>query len=219
MRRRMCMGILRWCMIKEENIMMKKIAKTVCLATLGLLFLVGMRMPVQAGEADMTMTLQKTVKEADIKEAPDQSAETLKTVEEGTGVIVYGEPQDSWSQVEYDGAKGYMESGALESYMDEEEAKKMEEEFETVGEETVRLVEESELIRKSRRTSAIWGGIIAVLVATIFVVGIVSAIKKEKEGEAVKAGEEEKEGETVKAGEEAKEKETVTMGEEKEEET
>lgn len=187
------MGILRWCMIREENIMMKKVAKTVFLAAAGLLFLAGFRMPVQAGEADMTMTLQKTVKDADIKEAPDQSAETLKTVEKGTGVIVYGEPQDSWSQVEYDGAKGYMESGALEAYMTDEEAEEIEEEFEAVGEETVRAVEESELIQKSKRTSVIWGGVIAVLVVAIFVVGIVSAIKKDKNGETEKPGEDKEE--------------------------
>lgn len=191
MRRRMCMGILRCYMIKEETIMRKKMGRSVCVAAAGLLFLLGM--PVQAAETGGTMTLQQTVKDAEIKEAPGDDAETLREIEEGTGVIVYGEPQDSWSQVEYDGVSGYMKSNALEAYMADSEGEELEQEFEEVQEETVRTVEESELIQKSKRKSAIWGGVIAILVAAIFVVGVVSAIKKDKEGEETDKNGEEKE--------------------------
>lgn len=198
------MGILRCFMIKEEIIMMKKMGRSVCLTAMGLLLLLGLHMPVQATEAEGVMTLQKTVKDTEIKESPEDSAEILREIEEGTGVIVYGEPQDSWSRVEYDGVSGYMESEALELYMADDEEEALEQEFETVQEETVRTVEESELIRKSRRTSAIWGGVIAVLVAAIFVVGVVSAIKKEK-GETETTGEDktEKVGEEKEKGEES----------------
>ena len=171
----------------------KKMGKSVRLAAVGLLFLLGMKMPVQATETEGVMTLQKTVKDAEIKESPDDGAETLREIEEGTGVIVYGEPQDSWSKVEYDGVSGYMKSNALEAYMADSEGEELEQEFEEVQEETVRTVEESELIQKSKRKSAIWGGVIAILVAAIFAVGVVSAIKKDKEEE-----------ETDKNGEEAK---------------
>ncbi len=162
----------------------KSILKSILLS---LFVMLTIGMPVKASDSNMTMTLQQTVKDADIKETPDKSAETLKSVEKGTGVIVYGEPQDSWSQVEYDGAKGYMESGALEAYMTEEDVEELETEFDTVQEDTVRTVEESEMLQKSKRTSFIWGTVIAVLVGAIFVVGIVSAIKKDKD----KEGEEE----------------------------
>lgn len=201
MRRSMCMGILRCYMIKEENVMRKKMGRSVCLAAVGLFFLLGVRMPAQATETEGAMTLQKTVKDAEIKESPEEGAKTLGEIEEGTGVIVYGEPQDSWSQVEYGGVNGYMKSDALEFYVAGDEGE-LEKEFEVVSEETVRLVEESELIRKSRRTSAIWGGVIAVLVATIFVVGVVSAIKKDKEEK-----EEEKKEEVEKKEEEVEKKE------------
>lgn len=194
MRIRMCMGILRCFMIKEENIMIKKMGRSVCLAAMGLLLFLGLRMPVQATGTEGVMTLQKTVKDAEIKESPEEDAKTLREVEEGTGVIVYGEPQDSWSRVEYDGVSGYMKSSALEAYMADNEEEELEEEFEEVSEETVRTVEESELIRKSKRTSAIWGGVIAILVAAIFAVGVVSAIKKDKEEEETdKKGEEKEE--------------------------
>lgn len=199
------MGILRCFMIKEEKIMMKRMGRSVCLAVIGLLFLLGVRMPIHATETESVMTLQKTVKDAEIKESPEDSAETLREIAAGTGVIVYGEPQDSWSQVEYDGVSGYMESGALGLYMSDSEEEALEQEFEAVQEETVRAVEESELIRKSRRKSVIWGGVIAVLVAAIFVNGVVSAIKKEKDEEAEKTGEN-KEEETEKTGEDKEEK-------------
>lgn len=190
MRGRMCMGILRCFMIKEEIIMMKKMGRSVCLTAMGLLLVFGLHMPVQATETEGVMTLQQTVKDTEIKESPDDDAETLREIEEGTGVIVFGEPQDSWSKVEYDGVSGYMESGALENYMAEGGEEALEQEFEEVQEETVRTIEESELIQKSKRTSMIWGIVIAVLVAAIFVVGIVSAIKKDKgEQETEKKGE------------------------------
>ena len=183
------MGILRCFMIKEEIIVMKKMGRSVCLAAAVMLFFLGMYMPVQATETESMITLQQTVKDAQIKESPEDNAKTLREIEEGTGVIVYGEPQDSWSQVEYDGAKGYMESSALEAYMTDDDVEELEEEFDDVQEETVRTVEETELIQKSKRTSMIWGIVIAVLVAAIFVVGIVSAIKKDKGEETVEAEE------------------------------
>ena len=99
---------------------------------LGLFVVFAVSMPVKASGSEMTMTLQQTVKDADIKETPDKNSETLETVEKGTGVIVYGEPQDSWSQVEYDGAKGYMESSALEAYMTDDDVEELEEEFDDV---------------------------------------------------------------------------------------
>lgn len=170
--------------------MIKKMGRSVCLAAMGLLLLLGLRMPVQAEDV---MTLQQTVKDAEIKESPDEGAETLREIEEGTGVIVYGEPQDSWSRVEYDGVSGYMKSSVLEAYMADYEEEELEEEFEEVSAETARTVEESELIRKSKRTSAIWGGVIAILVAAIFAVGVVSAIKKDKEEEETDKNGEEKE--------------------------
>ena len=182
------MGILRCFMIKEEIIVMKKMGRSVCLAAAVMLFFLGMYMPVQATETESMITLQQTVKDAQIKESPEDNAKTLREIEEGTGVIVYGEPQDSWSQVEYGGVNGYMKSDALEFYVVGAEGE-LEKEFEVVSEETVRAVEESELLRRSKRTSMIWGIVIAVLIAAIFVVGIVSAIKKDKGEETVEAEE------------------------------
>ncbi len=165
--------------------MLRKVRKSAWCVMMGLVLVMGMRVPVQAAEADNSgaMTLQQTTKDAEIKEAPDSSAEKLSDLEKGTAVIVYGEPQDSWSQVEYQGVKGYVESNALEAYSAIDDVEELDQEFEAVEEETIRIIDEHELIQKSKRTSIIWGVIIAVLILGIFAVGIVSALKKDKEGD------------------------------------
>lgn len=173
--------------------MLKSMVRKTCLAAAGLSLLLGLFIPVKAAETEGAMTLQQTVKAAEIKESPEDGAATLREIEEGTAVIVYGDPQDSWSRVEYDGTSGYMESGALEFYMTDDAAEELEEEFETVQSETVRTVEEIELRQKSKRSSVIWGGIIAVLVAAIFIVGVVSAIRKDNGEEETEQGEKEEE--------------------------
>ena len=137
--------------------------------------------PVRAAEADgaATMTLQQTVKDIQIKAEPEQSSDTLAKLQKGTAVIVYGESQNSWSRIEYDGINGYIESSALEAY-----SAGLDEEFDTVENETERTVDEHELRQKSKRTSLIWGTVIVSLVIAIFVVGVVSVLKKDKTGES-----------------------------------
>lgn len=165
--------------------MLRKIAKNVWCVMLGLLLFIGMGVSVQASEIDSSaaMTLQQTMKDTEIKEEPESGAETLSELEKGTAVIVYGEPQDSWSQVEYQGVKGYVESNVLESYSAIEDADELDEEFEAVEEETRRIIDEHELAQKSRKKAVFWGIVIAILVVGIFAVGIISALKKDKEGE------------------------------------
>ncbi len=165
--------------------MLRKIAKNVWCVMLGLLLFIGMGVSVQASETERSaaMTLQQTMKETEIKEEPDSGAETLSELEKGTAVIVYGEPQDSWSQVEYQGVKGYVESNVLESYSAIEDADELDEEFEAVEEETRRIIDEHELAQKSKQKSIIWGTIIVILIIGIFAVGIISVLKKNKEGD------------------------------------
>lgn len=163
------------------------------------LFVVGiMLMPVSAAEvsekktteeisaekakgADETVegTLQQTIKAANIMEEPDRSSAALASLEKGTAVVVYGEPENSFCRVEYRGTVGYIESSALEQYQSEI-SDNLEQEFQNVEEETLRTVDEYELLQKEKRTSRIWGTVIAVLVIAIFVVGIISTLKQSK---------------------------------------
>ena len=140
---------------------------------------------VMASENEtVTGTLQQTVKAVEIKEEPDEDSDTLASLQKGTAVVVYGEPQDSWCQVECRGIEGYIESDALELYQSES-TENLGQEFQAIEEEALRTVDEYELIQKEKRTSRIWGAVIAVLVIVIFVVGIHSALRqsREKEGE------------------------------------
>ena len=243
------MGILRCCMIREENIMTKR---NVWYAMAGILIFLGLGVPVRATE--VTMTLQQTTRDVEIKEKPDQNANTVSELPAGTGVVVYGEPQNSWSQIEYAGVSGYVESNTLRAYpvdgiaeeleqevkempgaeemqedsrqvTDEDEmeqqseqaptidagsdiessasetyavdggTEELDQEFEEVEEEMLRVIDEHELVQKSKQTSRIWGVVIGALVIAIFAVGVVSALKKDKGGETEKV-EEKKEEET-----------------------
>ena len=144
---------------------------------------------VKASEKSVEGILQQTVKAAEIKEEPEEDSKTLASLEKGTAVIVYGEPEDSFCRVECRGIEGYIESGALELYQatggdsEEEQAEKLEQEFENVEEDTLRTVDEYELLQKEKRSSRIWGTVIAVMVVVIFVVGVVSALKQSREKE------------------------------------
>ncbi len=135
-------------------------------------------LPVKANEA-VVGTLQQTVQETEIKKEPDNASDTLEKLSEGCAVVVYGEPEDSWSKVEYHGITGYIKSETLEMY-GAEYSEEMEQEFQTVEEEMTRKADEYELMQKEKRTATIWGTVIAVLVIAIFAVGIVSAIKQSK---------------------------------------
>ena len=129
-------------------------------------------------------TLQQTVQETEIKQEPNDDSDTLASLAAGTAVIVYGESQDLWSKVEYREIEGYIKSEALEMYA-AEYSEELEQEFRVVEEEMLRTADEYELMQKEKHTATIWGTVIAVLVIAIFAVGIVSALKqnKEKEGE------------------------------------
>lgn len=135
-------------------------------------------------EENVTGTLQQTSKAVEIKEAPDEDSDTLASLQKGTAVIVYGEPQDSWCRIECQGVEGYIGSDALEQYQ-AEIAENLGQEFQAVEEDALRTIDEYELLQKEKRTSRIWGTVIVVLVIAIFVVGILSALRqnREKEGE------------------------------------
>lgn len=167
--------------------MWKKIRRKLWYVTAAMLLLFSMGLPAKAAEAENTAmaTLQQTTKEVEVKEAPDKDANTLSSLPVGTPVIVYGEPQDSWSQIEYKEIKGYIESSSLEPYNTGD----LEQELQVVEEDTLRIMDEYELTQKARRSSIIWGIVIAVLVAGIFAVGIVSALKKDTEDEEEEEGE------------------------------
>lgn len=148
---------------------------------------------VKAEEINAVLgTLQVLPADAEVKESPDMDSATVVTLKAGTAVIV--ENQDGkWTKVLYQDIEGYISDtavGSFESYV-AEDSESLEQEMLSVAEEEQRITEEYELILKQRRTSLIWGIVIAILIIGIFGVGVVAAIRNSKEEEMAEGEESE----------------------------
>lgn len=129
-------------------------------------------------------TVMKAEKHIDMKENPEKSSETLMTFEKGSLVFVTGETEDGWYHVLYQSLEGYVKKEDLSRQ--EMDIEGLNAEMAANEAETKFVVEAVEKYRTDARRSKIWGTIIVVLVAGIFAVGIVSAVRsnKDSDGEA-----------------------------------
>ena len=152
-----------------------------CLFTIATFVALGRIIPVKAAEAkDVEGILQQVSKDTELRQAPDENADILEKLESGTALIVYGEPEGSWSRAEYMGMEGYVKSDTLKGYSKgyEDELSK---EFSVVDEETLRAADEYEFEEKEKRSSRVRMMVIGTLILAILALGVVSALKKEKE--------------------------------------
>lgn len=176
----------------------EKFKKGFCTALMGVVMVLSVNIPALAAETDAiskgkdVMTLQQVIAEAEIKAEPDADSETLLKLPAGTGIIVHGEPESSWSHVEYAGVEGYIESSLLAPYnagwadsgsADSGSTESLEQEMQAVEDEIFRTLDEYEMEQKARRNSIIWGVIIVVLIIAIFAFGVISAVRKGDEDE------------------------------------
>lgn len=175
---------------KEEKVMSKNrnkglLKRTVLLFTMCCL-LFGMSVSVRAKEAvrdseegitalNQIMVATETV---EAKETPDQAAAVMITYEKDSTVFVTGETADGWYRVSYQNMIGYIpkEKLAVQTYGEE-----LDQEFKSLEEESVMIVEEVERYRAESRRSKIWGAVIIVLIAGIFATGIISTRKNGKD--------------------------------------
>lgn len=127
-------------------------------------------------ELSQIMTAERDV---DMKAAPEESAETIKSYEKGASVFVTGETGDGWYRVIYQDKEGYVPKDALQ--LQEIDVEGLDAEMAQMEEEAAFVVESVEKYRVEARRSRIWGGIIILLVAGIFAVGIVSGIRGAKD--------------------------------------
>lgn len=166
---------------KEKGLSGKWKGGLLCLFAIAVFAILGRALPAKAAEAESVEgVLQQITKDAELMQAPDENSDVLEKLEAGTALIVYGEPEGSWSRVEYKGVKGYIKSDVLEKYstgQDEE----LDQEFSRVDEEISRTADEYEFEENEKRSSNVWMVIIGVLVVAILVLGVISALKKEKE--------------------------------------
>ena len=127
----------------------------------------------QISALSQVMTAQETV---DMKEEADVSSVTLMTYEKGASVFVTGQTQDGWYQVLYQGMTGYVPEEVL--CVQEIDIAKLNEEMEDNAKEAEFIAETVEKYRREAVYDIIWYGMIVVIVAAIFAVGIISGKKK-----------------------------------------
>lgn len=168
--------------------------KSLSFMTICMIMFLTIGLQVQAtGENNAVLgTLQVLPADAEVKESPDMNSATIGNLKAGTAVIV--ESQDGeWTKVLYQDIEGYISDAVVssfESYIAEDsERESLEQEMLSVAEEEQRITEEYELILKQKRTSVIWGVVIAILIVLIIGLGVVSAVRNVKE-EAKKEREE-----------------------------
>ena len=124
----------------------------------------------------------RVLQQIEVKERPNDDAETLFTYDEGDHISVTGETKNGWYIVYYQGQTGYINKNVSQDILEEEEL-----DIEALNDELVAQEVENKLIAEGverylseARRSKIWGIIIVLLVIGIFVVGILSTIRAEK---------------------------------------
>lgn len=126
-------------------------------------------------------TIMKTEKKTAMKAEPEKTAETLMTFEKGSLVFVIEETADGWCRVRYQDVEGYVEKEGLS--VQEIDIEGLDAEMAANEAETKFVIEVVEKYRADARRSKIWGTIIILLVAGIFGIGIVSAVRSNKSGD------------------------------------
>lgn len=110
-----------------------------------------------------------------------QSEKAIPIIElpEGTQVWVVGEETDGWYEIYYNGETAYVPVGDLKesTVLD---AAALEQEMQKMAEEGKAFIESLELQRKAIARSKVWRTVIIVLIAAVFITGVVSALRKPK---------------------------------------
>ena len=101
----------------------------------------------------------ETVEEVELREEPSSTGAVITSLQAGTVVVVSEDASRDWCKVSYREQEGYVKIS-----------------------QTIQLAFEEIMAREHEEMQArIWGSIIVVLIVAIFGVGIVSAVKKNKE--------------------------------------
>lgn len=135
-----------------------------------------MQETIEVTELSQIMVAER---DADMKAAPKEDAETLMTYEKGALVFATGETADGWYRVTYQDKEGYVEKDSLR--VQEIDVEGLDAEMAVNEEEAKLVVETVEKYRAEARRSKIWGSVIVTLVAGIFAMGIFSAVRTKKE--------------------------------------
>ena len=120
-------------------------------------------------------TLQVLTEDVEVKETAEESSAVIGSLSAGTPVILEGE-EGEWRKILCQEIEGYVPAGSLGAYA--AGAESLEAEMQDVQEDELQVLEVFEQQRKEKRTSILWGTVIAVLILLIYAVGIISSIRE-----------------------------------------
>lgn len=159
---------------------MKQLVKKLTVMSVVIFFLLSVKENVFATE-QLQVTREgvyEIAEETPLKEEGKETAKTISTLKAGTVVVVNDYAEGEWCQVSTGELTGYVKISTLQITGDvdalNEEFKSMKQDYENFYEEIMEM-------QRQQRVSQIWGTVIVLLVVTIFAVGILSGIKKNKE--------------------------------------
>lgn len=165
---------------------MKAAKKIILTITITLMAVFSLNFPVNAQndatvEATQFSQFMTATESLEVKETPDNSAQTIFSYEPGATIYVTGE-ENGWYVVLYQGKTGYLNKSTSEKSLQKTEIdiEALDAEMEQEQIESKMIVEETERQRAEARRSKIWGAVIVLLVLGIFATGIVSTIQAEK---------------------------------------
>ena len=113
-----------------------------------------------------------------MRETATDSAKKVQELKAGDTVVVTAYADGEWCQISMGDKTGYVKISALTPIGNVDA---LNAEFNSIGNDYESIYEEVLELQKQKRNRMIWGSIIVVLVIAIFGVGIVSAVKKNKE--------------------------------------
>lgn len=169
-------------MVKGKNLRRNVVLILLGMAVLCLMF----SMPVKAAQeseyisVDANVLLEVT-KDTDIYENADESSMVLGSLKAETPVFSTEKSTDEWCKISYQETEGYVRIDNLKIYGGDE----LKQEIIKNAESDKLIIEEIEYEKAQNREKIIWESVIAVIVVLMFVIGIVSAIKKNKQEKRV----------------------------------
>ena len=133
-----------------------------------------------ADSADITEVSRFMTAEGEIeaKASPREDAETVIRYQSGDKIYVTGELADGWCRVRYQDLTGYIRPAQAAEI--ERDVEALDDEFAAAESEGKLVVEEVERQRTETKRSRIWGAVILLLVAGIFVTGIFSVVRSRR---------------------------------------
>ena len=110
---------------------------------------------------------------------PSENAASVVELPVGTHLFVVGEETDGWYEIYYQGKTACVPSSDL-TLSAAVDTTALEQEMQKIGEEDGAFIESLEMQRKAITRSKVWRIVIIVLIAAVFVTGVVSALRKPK---------------------------------------